>query len=217
MHNCSRCCLLIINSLISLYWLMGNLGYFCQFQKITLMVYILKFLRWGVQWFLYVVEQYRIQQSYTSKLALYSSLVQQSGELTHLKRPWCWERLRAGGEADDRGWDGWLASLTQWTWVWVDAGSWWWTGRSAVLQSVGSHSQTRLRDWTELNWVQQNILSWGSVIKTVFNCCTLFLSQKFTEKHISILKMLGNWAKEKVCLNYLTQHISFNRNSEMES
>ena len=45
-------------------------------------------------------------------------------ELSHLKRPWCWERLRAGGEGDDRGWDGWMASLTQWTWVWVDSGSW---------------------------------------------------------------------------------------------
>ena len=43
-------------------------------------------------------------------------------ELTHWKRPWCWERLRVGGEGDDRGWDGWMASLTQWTWVWVDSG-----------------------------------------------------------------------------------------------
>ena len=45
-------------------------------------------------------------------------------ELTHLKRPWCWERLKAGGEGDDRGWDGWMASPTQWTWVWVNSGSW---------------------------------------------------------------------------------------------
>ena len=42
-------------------------------------------------------------------------------DLTHLKRPWCWERLRAGGEGDDRGWDGWMGSLTQWTFVWVDS------------------------------------------------------------------------------------------------
>ena len=54
-------------------------------------------------------------------------------ELTHLKRPWCWQRLRARGEGDDRGWDGWMASPTQWTWVWVDSGSWWWTGRPGVL------------------------------------------------------------------------------------
>ena len=45
-------------------------------------------------------------------------------ELTHWKIPWCWERLKAGGERDDRGWDGWMASLTQWTWVWVNCGSW---------------------------------------------------------------------------------------------
>ena len=45
-------------------------------------------------------------------------------ELAHLKRPWCWERLRAGGEGDNRGWDGWMASPTQWTWVWVDSRSW---------------------------------------------------------------------------------------------
>ena len=72
-------------------------------------------------------------------------------ELTHLKRPWCWERLKAGKEGDDRGWDGWMASPTQWTWVWVSSRSWWWTGRPGVLQSVGLQ---RIRhDWaTELNW-----------------------------------------------------------------
>ena len=49
-----------------------------------------------------------------------------------------WERCKVGGEGDDRGWDGWLASPTQWTWVSVNSGSWWWTGRSGVLQSMGS-------------------------------------------------------------------------------
>ena len=58
-------------------------------------------------------------------------------ELTHLKRSWFWERLRAGGEGDDRGWDGRLASPTQWTWVWVDSMSWWWTGRPGVLRFMG--------------------------------------------------------------------------------
>ena len=53
-------------------------------------------------------------------------------ELTHWKRPWCWERLKVGGEGNDRGWDGWMASSTQWTWVWVNSGSWWWTGRPAA-------------------------------------------------------------------------------------
>ena len=71
-------------------------------------------------------------------------------ELTHLNRPWCWERLRAGGEGDDRGWDGWMASPTQWTWVWVGSGSWWWRGMPGMLQFMGS--QTGRHDWaTELN------------------------------------------------------------------
>ena len=70
-----------------------------------------------------------------------------------LERPWSWERLRAGREGDDRGWDGWLASLTQWTWVWVESGSWWWTGRPGVLRFMGL--QRVGHDWaTELNWTE---------------------------------------------------------------
>ena len=71
---------------------------------------------------------------------------------SHLKRPWCWERLKVGGEGDDRWWDGWVASPTPWTWVWVNFGSWWWTGRPGVLQSKGLQSRTWLSNWTELNW-----------------------------------------------------------------
>ena len=60
-------------------------------------------------------------------------------ELTHWKRPWRWERLKAGREGDDRGWDGWMASLTQWTWIWENCRWWWWrTGKPAVLQPTGS-------------------------------------------------------------------------------
>ena len=74
-------------------------------------------------------------------------------ELTHWKRPWCWERLKAPGERDNRGWDGWMASSTQWTWDWVNSRSWWWTGRPGMLWSMGS---PRVRhDWvTELNWTR---------------------------------------------------------------
>ena len=71
---------------------------------------------------------------------------------THWKRRWCWEGLGAGGEGDGRGWDGWMASLTWWTWVWVNSRSWWWTGKPGMLQSMGSQSKTRLSDWTEMNW-----------------------------------------------------------------
>ena len=71
-------------------------------------------------------------------------------ELTHWKRLWCWERLKAGGEGDNRGWDGWMASPTLWTWVWASSGSWWWTGRRGVLQSMGV--QRIGHDWVnELN------------------------------------------------------------------
>ena len=58
-------------------------------------------------------------------------------ELTRWKRPWCWERLKAGGEGGDRRWGGWMASPSQWTWVWASSGSWWRTGRPGVLQSMG--------------------------------------------------------------------------------
>ena len=73
-------------------------------------------------------------------------------DLTHWKRLWCWEGLGAGGEGDDRGWDGWMASLTRWTWVWVNSGSLWWTGRPGVLgfmgsQRVGHDWATELTDW----------------------------------------------------------------------
>ena len=78
-------------------------------------------------------------------------------ELTHWKRPWCWEGLGAGGEGDDRGWDGWMASPTQRTWVCVNSGSWWWTGRPGMLWFMGS--QRVGHDWvTELNWTELNCL-----------------------------------------------------------
>ena len=73
-------------------------------------------------------------------------------ELTHWKRLWCWEGLGEGGEGDDRGRDGWMASPIQWTWVWVNSGSWWWTGRPGMLQFMGL--QRVGHDWvTELNWM----------------------------------------------------------------
>ena len=69
------------------------------------------------------------------------------------KEPWCWERLKSGGEGDNRGWDGWMASPTRWTWVWVSSKSWWWTGKPGLLQSMGSQ-RVRL-DWViELNWYE---------------------------------------------------------------
>ena len=72
-------------------------------------------------------------------------------KLTYWKRPWCWERSKAGGEGDKRGWDGWMASLTRWTWVWASSRSWWWTWKPGVLQSMGS--QRIGHNWaTDLYW-----------------------------------------------------------------
>ena len=82
-----------------------------------------------------------------------STLATSCEELTHWQRLWCWEGLGAGGKADDRGWDGWMASPTRWTWVWVNSGRWWWTGRPGVLRFMGLQ---RVRHYwaAELNWTE---------------------------------------------------------------
>ena len=76
-------------------------------------------------------------------------------ELTHWKKLWCWEGLRAGGEGDHRGWDGWMALLTRWMWVWMNSRSWWWTQRPGVL--LYSRGRRVGHDWaTELNWTENS-------------------------------------------------------------
>ena len=82
-----------------------------------------------------------------------STLATSCEVLTHWKRLWCWEGLGAGGEGNDRGWDDWMPSLTRWTWVWVNSGIWWWTGRPSMLRFMGS--QRVGHDWaTELDWTE---------------------------------------------------------------
>ena len=73
-------------------------------------------------------------------------------ELTHWKRHWCWARLKAGEEGDDRGWDGRMASLTLWTWVWGSCRSWWRTGKPGVLYSPWDHKESDTTEW--LNWTE---------------------------------------------------------------
>ena len=94
-----------------------------------------------------------------------NSLATWCKQLTHWKRPWCWERLKAGQEGDDRGWDGWMTSLTQWPWILASFGSWWWTGKPGVLQSMGW--QRVRHGWvTELNWYSLWIcLNWPSLFR----------------------------------------------------
>ena len=93
-------------------------------------------------------------------------------ELTHWKRLWRWEGLGAGGEGDDRGWDGWMASLTRWTWVSVNSGSWWWTGRPGMLRFMGS--QRVGHNWaTELNWTHTLIykmLAYSKIFSFASGC-----------------------------------------------
>ena len=111
-----------------------------------------------------------------------NSLATWCAELTHLKRPWCWERLKVGGEGDDWGWDGWMASLTQWTWVWVNSRSWWWTGNPACCSPwgrKGSDTTERL-NWTEdltgawKIWIPLSLCLWPSQ-STGFNGSSQFL------------------------------------------
>jgi len=110
-----------------------------SFRFLFLFFFCLLFFKWI---FSFVIFEY-----------LMSFLATSFEELTHWKRFWCWEGLGAGGEGDDRGWDGWMASPTWWTWVWVNSWSWWWTGRPGVLQFMGW--QRVGYNWvTELNWTE---------------------------------------------------------------
>ena len=115
-----------------------------------------------------ILKEIRLEYSLeglTLKLKLSNTLDTWLKELTHWKRPWCWERLRAGGEGGDRGWDGWMASLTQWRWVWVSSGSWWWTRKPGILQSMGL--QRVEYDWAnELNWTEVNVMQGCAMKKT---------------------------------------------------
>ena len=93
-------------------------------------------------------------------------------ELTHWKRPWCWERLKMGGEGDDRGGDGLMASPTQWTWVWVNSRSWWWAEKPGVLWSIGS--QRVGHNWaTELNWTEDDCVLYVWVCSVSQSCPTV--------------------------------------------
>ena len=95
------------------------------------------------------------------KLQYFGHLMQR---INSLENTLMLQRLKAGGERDDRGWDVWMASPTQWTWVWVNSGNWWWTGRPGVLWSMGSQSQTQLVTQLNRRFLQKKGVStklWG--------------------------------------------------------
>ena len=111
------------------------------------------------------------------KLQYFGHLMQRT---IHWKSPWCWERLNAGGGRDIRGWDIWKASLTRWTCIRASSGSWWWTGKPGMLQSMGS--QRVGHDWvTELNWRR----AVRSVVQETIDVCL--------NPHLYSLSMLYNW------------------------
>ena len=115
-----------------------------------LCIYLNLFLGYDVLWILgtpwhSVITRAFLCDSHPRQTHKSNTLATWYKELTHWKRPWCWERFKAGGVGDDRGWDGWMASLTQWTWVWAISGRRWRTGKSGVLQSMGS--QRVGHDW----------------------------------------------------------------------
>ena len=90
------------------------------------------------------------------KLQYFGHLMQRTDSL---ERPSSWERLKVGGEGDNRGQDGWMAPLTRWTWVWVGSGSWWWTEKTGMLQSMGSQSQ-KMTEWlNRLNWYMLSFIT----------------------------------------------------------
>ena len=106
------------------------------------------------------------------------SWLSESLKLTHWKRPWCWEGLEAGGEGNDRGWDGWMASLTRWTWVRVNSGCSWWTGRPGMLQFMGSQRVghnwvTELTDWTD--WSHRILSTMPLVLRSLLDPTFLIL------------------------------------------
>ena len=95
-----------------------------------------------------------------------STLATSCEELTHWKRLWCWERLGEGGKGEYRGWDGWMASPTWWTWVWVNSGRWWWTGSPGMLRFMGL--QRVGHNWaTELNGGELNGMNWRGVLRNI--------------------------------------------------
>ena len=118
-------------------------------------------------------------------------------------KDWCWAGLGAGGEGDDRGWDGWMASLTRWTWVWVNSGSWWWIGRPGVLRFMGSQ-RVGHDSVTELNWKLKIMIQvmWAAACIKYFNlkiglihtlCWLSLTTDSVNICWVTLIPFLGKW------------------------
>ena len=127
-------------------------------------------------------------------------------ELTHWKRSWCWERLKAGGEGDDRGWDGWMASPTQWMWVCASSRSWWRVGKPGMLESTGSQRvghdwATEQQQWMVCSWpgssvhgiLQARILEWVAMPSCRAS------SRPRDRIHVSYISCCGEWVLYHLC------------------
>ena len=130
-------------------------------------------------------------------------------ETTYWKIPWCWERLKAGEEGDDRGWDSWMASLTQWTWVWASSRSWWWTGNPGCCslwcckelvrtEWLNSHPQIRTCNKLKLVTVKKQFNS--DVLHSRHDLLLCFYTVQVSKveegRHLmlGIITLLENWA-----------------------
>ena len=127
------------------------LSYASKVMLKILQVRLQQYMNWELP---YVQAGFRKGRGTREQIANIPWIIEKHLSLLHWKKPWCWEKLKVGGKGDGRGWDGWMASPTQWTWVWLNSRSWWWTGRPGVLQSMGL--QRVGHDWvTELNWTER--------------------------------------------------------------
>ena len=108
-------------------------------------------------------------------------------ELTHWKRPWCWEKLKAGGEEDDRGWDGWMESPTQWTWIWVGSGSGQGGLACCIPWGCKESDTTEWLNWTDWNnytsYFLMNVVDTFILInfQTINQCCVSGINTKINK------------------------------------
>ena len=130
-------------------------------------------------------------------------------ELTHWKRPWCWERLKAGSKRDERGWHDWMASPTRWTWVWANSRSWWWTGKPDCYSPWGHKESdtTECLNWTKLNWMLdwKQWKQWNNIYVKSWKKITEFqIQQKYLSKD-EIKIFSDKWKQGKLIANIPVQ------------
>ena len=122
-------------------------------------------------------------------------------EPSHWERPWSWERSKAEGEGNDRGWDGWMASPTQWTWTWANSGRQWGTWKPGVLQSMGSQSRTWFGDWTtnKRSKLSRRQSHFPTEPFSTFNWTILSLVGNIPPLGLLLLLLLSHFSRVRLC------------------